>query len=310
MISAYPSIFALGHKAVVDLLTSPVVVQEKIDGSQFSFGVHAQEDGVQTFQCRSKGAELQVLSPEKMFARGIETAHTLWIHGKLNPGWTYRAEYLTKPKHNTLVYDRVPKDNLILFDVDRGNQDYLTPGELAVEGQRLGLEVVPTLREGLVTDLQDFRVLLDTPSILGGQKVEGVVIKNYTLYGPDKKVLMGKFVSEAFKEAHSVEWKSGNPNSGGIIQTLVAQYRTPSRWAKGVQHLRDARRLEDSPRDIGVLFKEVPKDLMQEEAEAIRDTLFAWAWPKIQRGACAGLAEWYKEELLKKQFEGGTSDDS
>lgn len=37
---SYPAVFNLGHKAIESLLTSgPVIVEEKIDGSQFSFGV-------------------------------------------------------------------------------------------------------------------------------------------------------------------------------------------------------------------------------------------------------------------------------
>lgn len=33
---SYPSIYALGHRAIVDLLKGPVFIEEKIDGSQFS----------------------------------------------------------------------------------------------------------------------------------------------------------------------------------------------------------------------------------------------------------------------------------
>ena len=114
---------------------------------------------------------------------------------------------------------------------------------------------------------------------------------------------MGKFVSEAFKEVHAAEWKKENPSSGDIIDNLIAQYRSPARWAKAVQHLREGGRMEDSPRDIGVLFKEVPTDIEAECAEDIKAALFAWAWPKVRRGASAGLAEWYKDVLLKRQFE-------
>ena len=36
---SYPSTFALGHKALAELLLDPVLVEEKIDGSQFSWCV-------------------------------------------------------------------------------------------------------------------------------------------------------------------------------------------------------------------------------------------------------------------------------
>lgn len=295
---SYPSIFALGHKAVKDILTTPVLVQEKIDGSQISWGLFPGTDA-EPLRVRSKGAQLNVLAPEKMFVRAVEIIAAL----SLREGWTYRAEYLAKPKHNALAYDRVPNQHLILFDINTGHEEYLGYDAVCEEAARLGLEVVPRLHEGMVESLEMFRELLGRTSILGGQLVEGVVVKNYAMFGPDKKVLMAKFVSEKFKEVHAAEWKVSNPKAGDVIETLIARYRTPARWEKAVQHLRDAGTLEQSPRDIGALFKEVPDDTRKECEEEIKAMLFAWAWPKVQRGITAGLAEWYKGELLKKQFE-------
>jgi hypothetical protein len=36
---SYPSLFAIGHRALAELLLDPVPVEETIDGSQFSFGM-------------------------------------------------------------------------------------------------------------------------------------------------------------------------------------------------------------------------------------------------------------------------------
>lgn len=36
---SYPKIYALGHKAIEELLHDDVCVQEKVDGSQISFGL-------------------------------------------------------------------------------------------------------------------------------------------------------------------------------------------------------------------------------------------------------------------------------
>jgi len=35
-LGSYPSIYNLGHRYLGDLLDGPVVVEEKVDGSQFS----------------------------------------------------------------------------------------------------------------------------------------------------------------------------------------------------------------------------------------------------------------------------------
>ena len=114
---SYPSIFNLGHKALRELFERPVNVEEKVDGSQFSFGVT--EEG--ELKIRSKGKEMVVEAPEKMFAGAVETVKGL--KDRLHPGWTYRGEVLCKPKHNTLQYGRVPKGNVILFDVNTGLEE-------------------------------------------------------------------------------------------------------------------------------------------------------------------------------------------
>lgn len=295
---SYPSTFALGHKALAELLLDPVLVEEKVDGSQFSFGLFRDPEGALVYRARSKGAEIQLLAPEKMFARAVEIIQGL----SLREGWTYRAEYLVKPKHNALAYDRVPRQHIILFDINPSHESYLGYDAKAEEADRLGLEVVPRVYEGRLHGLEQFRGWLELVSVLGGQNVEGLVVKNYARFGPDKKVLIGKFVSEAFKEVHAAEWKAANPGQGDLVGSLIRQYRTPARWAKAVQHLREAGTLEGSPRDIGLLLKEVPDDIEAEAAEAIKEALYAWVWPQIRRGVGAGLAEWYKEELLKSQF--------
>ena len=291
---SYPKIFALGHRMVAELLLDPVLVEEKIDGSQFSFG---RFDG--GLKCRSKGAQLNVDVPERMFERAVEVARSLDLHD----GWTYRAEYLQKPKHNSLVYDRTPQNNIILFDINTGEEEYLSYEDKRGEANRIGLETVPLLYSGLVFSPQDILSFLDRVSVLGGQKVEGVVIKNYSRFGPDKKALMGKYVSEAFKEVHGKEWRENNPTSGDIIQRLILSLRTPARWAKAVQHLRERGEITDSPKDIGPLIKEVQRDIQEECADEIRDALYVHAVGHIRRGVTGGLPEWYKEELLKLQFE-------
>jgi hypothetical protein len=308
---SYPSIYALGHRYVASLLDGPVIVEEKVDGSQFSFGVFEEVDPAsmdalryeRVLKVRSKGCQLMPQAPEKMFTEAVQSA--MARADLLHPGWTYRAEYLKKPKHNGLAYDRVPTGHLIIFDINTDLETYLSPAEKAAEAARIGLECVPVLREGLVADLNDFRSLLDTVSVLGGQKIEGVVVKpaGYDRFGLDKKVVMGKFVSEAFKEVQAAAWKESNPKSGDILLALGDTYTTQARWMKAVQHLRERGVLEDSPRDIGYLFEEVPADIKKECEEQIKAKLFAWAWPHISRMTTRGLAEWYKGELLKRQFE-------
>lgn len=296
---SYSSIFNMGHRVIKDLLTVTVNVEEKVDGSQFSFML----DDEGELHIRSKGATMYIDAPEKMFNKAVESVKAR--KDLLHVGWTYRGEFLAKPKHNALTYSRVPVDNIILFDINVGEQAFLTYQERLREGQRLGLEVVPVFYSGTVESLEFFRSLLDTESVLGGQKIEGVVVKpsDYNLFGPDKKVLMGKFVSEHFKEVHKQTWGESNPAGKDIIQKLGEMYRSPARWQKAVIHLAEKGLIQDSPKDIGLLIKEIPGDILSDSKEDIKDALFKWAWPQISRICVSGFPDYYKEQLLKKQFE-------
>lgn len=182
----------------------------------------------------------------------------------------------------------------------------LLKGEVIVE-ERLGLECVPTLYRGVVDSADSLRGLLDTMSVLGGNKIEGVVIKpaSYDKFGQDKKCLLGKFVSEAFKETHALTWTKEHrePKQGDILEAIGRTLNTQARWQKALIHLDEAGKLERSPRDIGLLIGEVPDDVRKECEDEIKQALFEWAWPQLRRTTVRGLAEWYKEELLKKQFE-------
>lgn len=297
----YPQIFNVGHRKVQDIFKEDVLIEEKVDGSQFSF---ARINGV--LRCRSKGCEINTDYPEKMFKAAIDYVKSLEFNEQdLHPGWTYRAEYLARPKHNALCYDRIPNHNLIVFDINPAEETYLSYAEKKAEAERIGLECVPMLFAGHIESPESLLKLLETQSILGGQKIEGFVIKNYSRFTEEKKAMMGKYVSEAFKEVHNKEWKADNQNALGIIELLTANYRTPARWNKSIQHLREAGKLEGSPKDIGFLIKEIGDDVEKECADEIKDKLYEWAWHKIRRGLMAGFPEHYKEMLLRESFDNG-----
>lgn len=292
---SYPKVFAVGHSAVKELFSGPVLVEEKVDGSQFSFGVA----GGQVFM-RSKGAEILLEAPEKMFSLAVNVVSVL--APLLKEGWTYRAEYLQKPKHNCMKYGRVPNQNIIIFDINTGDEVYLTRQEKEEEAARIGLEIVPVLYQGIVDSPETLYGLLNRDSVLGGGKIEGIVVKNYNQFGMDKKVLMGKFVTEEFKETHSKEWKADNPTLGDVVERIIATLRSEVRWNKSIARLKESGKLEDSPKDIGLLIREIQDDIRAEELEFISGKLTEYALPRIVRASTAGFPEYYKKTLLESAF--------
>lgn len=301
-INSYGSIYALGHIAVVNILEgNEVEITEKVDGSQISFGVIDGE-----LLIRSKNQQLHVGADNGMFNTAVDSiqeAHRL--HG-LYPGWIYRGEFFLKPKHNTLAYARVPKNNIMIYDIEReyGSSDFLRRRDRLKESQRIGFEAVRVFFAGTGCNLDWIKNYLEEDSVLGGVKVEGVVVKNYAQFTEDKKVAKAKFVSAEFQERNNKEWKKENPTRKDIITELIEIYAVPARWQKAVQHLRDDGKLEGSPRDIGNLIKEAQEDLKKEESDAIKEILFKHFIGQITRGAIAGLPQWYKEQIAEGNING------
>lgn len=297
-ICSYPSIYAIGHKAVLEILDGNYTVEEKIDGSQFSAMVD--ENG--ELHCRSKGCVINIIEPPKLFAPAVETMLGL-SDGYLRPNTVYRGEAICKNKHNTLEYGRTPIGGLILYDIDDNLSTFYDRASKEAEAARLGLEIVPAF-DYKITSLDDIKNFIKQESCLGKAEMEGIVVKNYDRFTIDKKVMMAKYVSEAFKEKHIKDWKVGNKSTSGTIEAIINNLRTDARWNKTIQHLRDDGLLQDAPQDIGPLMKELNLDTLKEETDYIKDELFKHAWPRISQGISKGFAQYYKDLLTAKAFEG------
>lgn len=293
---SYSKIYNIGHPYTDSLFDGDnIVVEEKVDGSQFSFGVFGGE-----LLVRSKGRVFDVEEPDSLFENACASVKE--IRDSLREGYCYRGEYLRKPKHNVLAYDRHPERHIIVFDIGIGNNRYLSRSEKEEEAHRIGLEVVPEIHKGAVNHSNELVELLNKTSVLGGQKIEGFVVKNYERFGRDGKVMMGKYVSEAFKEIHRPEYRKQNPPARDILDQLAQTYKSEARWQKAVQHLAERGELQSAPQDIGPLMREVQNDILEECAPEIKDELFRWAWKNLRNRVGRGLPEWYKQKLLEGAF--------
>jgi len=305
-ISPFPKIFHIGEDMISNLFKGTVEISEKIDGSQWSFGIN--EDG-ETIM-RSKGQDLTYQVVPKMFEKAqeqVERIIPILKKEELN-NIVFYCEFLNGPSHNVLKYERVPKNNLYLFGVKTGEgvgsfiSNYKKLWEYA---DMLDVERVNILYTGEIKDTKELNSLLENNSILGLEKVEGIVVKNYNepacKGGYMCPISMGKYVRESFKERHKSEWR-GTHTSKGRLEIFFDSFRSEARWEKATQHLRDNDELENVPRDIGKLMKEIEKDLIEEEAENIKEELYKIFIGDITRMARRGAPEWYKQRLLEKGF--------
>jgi len=297
----YAKILHLGSDRTADIKKGTVIIEEKIDGSLFR--MHFGPEGMQF------GSKNVIWEDDKKvdggFIIAVENMKELFGGATISPfPITIYGEFLRSNKHNTLSYDRAPTHNVIVFDI-RANSKFLQYEEKKKFCDEYGLEVVPMLAEasGDQVTLETIKTLLDnTMSVLGKEKIEGVVIKNYGQFHKsgylEGQPIFVKFVREEFKERNRAEW--GTTGRKDILGQIIDEFGTEARWVKAVQHLNDESKLQHEPRDIALLIPEIQRDLKEEEGENIKEALFKHFWKEVSNGVIKGFPIWYKERLAKE----------
>lgn len=107
--------------------------------------------------------------------------------------------------------------------------------------------------------------------------------------------MCAKFVSNEFREV--AKQKPVRMPGDDPFAPVIAQFGTQARWLKAVQHLRDAGELENSPKDIPKIIREVQTDTIEECGTDICTAAMAIAKPKIYRGIVLGLGDWYIKRI-------------
>ena len=293
-VPSYTKVMNLGSYRTENALVGEVILQEKVDGSQFGAGVNEDGDVV----VRSHNRVMEIDSPDKMFKLGVDHIKSMEKEFKsLGSDFYCYFEYLNKSHHNTLNYDRVPKGNLVLFDC-LSNGKWVTREALEDVASELKVDIIPELYRG-IADIDKIKELLVTPSYLGNENIEGVVVKNYNqtiLIGGQLFPLFTKYVREEFKERHNTEWKSQSPK--GALMDYIDSFKTEARWEKALQHLKEKDEIENELRDIAKLVPRVMDDIKEEESDNIKEFLYKKFIGDITRTSTRGLPEWYKGKLL------------
>lgn len=290
----WSKIFTYGDVFARDILKGEVSITEKVDGSQFNFGI--QDASTMAFEFASKGAEIDVAKPPNIFAPSVDY---ILRNALCHPGWTYHGEAMHRPKHNTLAYGRVPSGHVALFGVVDDQGEYQDYDVIAAEAERLGLEVVPEIWRGPGSELEGADVrekLLDRESFLGREKIEGFVMKNYGVaidyHGQLYPLCQAKVVSDRFKERHKE-----NPEYASPMEKIGWMVRTDARWEKAVNALRDGASLSETVKDIGPLLKKLHQDIDEEDVDFFKEELWKLFSRDIKKMACRGFPEWYKKRL-------------
>lgn len=293
---------------IQDIWKGDIIVEEKVDGSQFRIELDAGE-----IKCGShKMDDLSLV--DNNFKKGTDAAQEIFKEYRQSGSKiSIFCEYLGKPKQNSIAYKRIPEKYLVVFDIKVDDRYMDRDQKEAWASTFTGLEIVPLLWKGKGEDFTEKiqKELLTKPSFLGHQegydRIEGFVVKNYSKwYDVDKYPyleghwLCTKIVNDSFKEKNKIE----NPSAGNQLQALKDSLNSIPRWVKGVQHLREEGLIENELKDLGKIIPEVKRDIEEEEKEVIKEELWKLYGKDILAYSVKGLAEWYKEYLIEEAKNG------
>jgi hypothetical protein len=113
-----------GEDFLSELFSSKVTINEKMDGSSFSF--EKTKDGRFNFYKRDQRRPITMVDRTlmKYYEKPIQFIETLPQHvlDEIPVGWRFGTEYFSSINPQDIVYDELPKNNLILSYIQKRNQ--------------------------------------------------------------------------------------------------------------------------------------------------------------------------------------------
>lgn len=197
----YLNIFRLRDDDLPDFhVGDHIIVEEKVDGANFSFRYDAEKDQICSFSRRVE------LHPKNTLFGAWEWSQKLdkkKIAEVLGNNLIMFAEWLAP---HTVKYPDEKYFNAYCFDImNAETEQYLPQEQVKKVVQDLGLSYVPVFYDGPFTSWEALASLVGRTE-LGGEYGEGIVIKNMTrLNDPDENFqFYVKIVGEAFKEKKAI----------------------------------------------------------------------------------------------------------
>ena len=197
----YLNIFRLRDDDLPDFhVGDHIIVEEKVDGANFSFRYDAEKDQICSFSRRVE------LHPKNTLFGAWEWSQKLdkkKIAEVLGINLIMFAEWLAP---HTVKYPDKKYFNAYCFDImNAETEQYLPQEQVKKVVQDLGLSYVPIFYDGPFTSWEALASLVGRTE-LGGEYGEGIVIKNMTrLNDPDENFqFYVKIVGEAFKEKKAI----------------------------------------------------------------------------------------------------------
>lgn len=249
-----------------------IVVQEKIDGANFSIRYDEETDTIKSF---SRKKELDLGNNLRGAWEWSQKLNKELIKEVLGTKLVLFGEWLVC---HTIVYPDDKYQNAYFYDVwDTEAEKYLEQDKVEDIVNRLGLIYVPIFYKGEFESWEHLKQFVGR-SDLGGESGEGIVVKNMTrLNDPNTRLpFYTKIVTDKFAEKMSVrKFDEGKLEKRAKLQAIVESIVTEARVTKLVHKMVDEGIIPENwdEHDMAVIArnigKEVYYDCVKEEPETV-----------------------------------------
>ena len=263
-----------GKDFIDNLFNNYVTVNEKMDGSAFVFERDL-ETGRFNFYKRDQRNPITLVDRTlmKYYEKPIQYIESLPPHvvKEIPRGWRFGLEYFANNAPVEIVYDEVPKNNLILSYVNRKESNGL-PGGMIQERDKLdtwadllGVERPPIIFQGRLTDEQKERILdfLRTPfeDLVSEYRTRSFVAFIIGVLNPELKKTALNY--DLDKPIEGVVFRFGENSEDQIVSKMVDPVFTELAKSKS------KKRTEEKPSDfLGITILDVMNFILENGVES------------------------------------------
>lgn len=141
-----------GIQFIEKLFSNDVYITEKIDGSRFAF---KKENGELVFFKRDGKTPINMVDRTVMsfYESAIEHVESLKLNN-IPEGIVFGFEYFANNNPGSIVYDKIPKNGLILTDISSGGSAITNIGTLISYSKKLKVSPPPIIHNGKLSGVQ------------------------------------------------------------------------------------------------------------------------------------------------------------
>jgi hypothetical protein len=136
------------------LFENEIVVFEDIQGSKLYVNWNGKSFTIKAKSISSEPINLIDLAMQKYYNKAVDYLNSLddRIKGLLNKNWWFCFEYFADNQPANIKYDKVPKNNLVLVSITKGNRFSYTTDEIEEYARLFDVDSIPIIFKGKLSE--------------------------------------------------------------------------------------------------------------------------------------------------------------